>query len=153
MSLYEVLLFFHILAAAIWVGGSFALQVRAERAVRAWDHVAIQSVNADAEFLGIRVFFPASMVVLAAGIWLVIETSFGWTEPFVVVGLGIFVLSAITGMAFFSPETTKLKELIPAQGLDAPEVKARIKRITMMSRIDVTLLVIAIFFMATKPGA
>jgi hypothetical protein len=68
------------------------------------------------------------------------------------VGLGIFALSAVTGAAFFGPETTRLKELIPAQGLDAPEVKSRIARINMLTRIDLTLLIVALFFMANKPG-
>src|SRR3712207_8512800 len=46
---------------------------------------------------------------------------------------------SIIGAAFLTPESGRLKELVQQKGLDDPEVKSRIGRITMVVRIDFIL--------------
>jgi uncharacterized membrane protein len=61
MDLYELLLAIHILAAVIWVGGATALQVLAFRTVRTDDGARIAYFAGEAEWVGMRVFFPTSV--------------------------------------------------------------------------------------------
>src|SRR5918996_3098273 len=94
MSLYEILVFVHVLAVATWVGGAIMLHVIAEKTIASNDPARVGGLLAQAEVLGQRYFGPASLVTLAAGVWLVIEGSWGWTEPFVLVGLGGIALAS-----------------------------------------------------------
>jgi uncharacterized membrane protein len=80
MDLYELLLAIHILAAVIWVGGSTAIQVLAIRASGSGDSVRMATFAGEAEWVGMRVFMPSSIVVLLAGIALVFEGNWGFDQ-------------------------------------------------------------------------
>lgn len=60
--------------------------------------------------------------------------------------------SAIVGAGFLSPESGRLRDLMKQKGLEDPEVQARVKRITMVVRIDFLLLVLIVADMVIKPG-
>ena len=71
MTRYELLLFVHVVAAIVWLGAATVVQIFAARANRATDPMDMHRVAADAEWLALRVFIPASLVVLIAGLLLV----------------------------------------------------------------------------------
>ena len=54
------------------------------------------------------------------------------------------------GVAMILPTGNKVKEL-GAAGAPAAELRPLIERLRLLSRIDVTLLAVAIFLMTTKP--
>ncbi|MDQ3877922.1 MAG: DUF2269 family protein, partial [Actinomycetota bacterium] len=69
---YNILLFIHISCAVIWVGGALTLQVLAFRAERSNDSGRIATFASESEFVGMRIFLPTTLVLLAAGIWMVV---------------------------------------------------------------------------------
>lgn len=147
---YEFALWVHVFATVVWVGGGVALQLYAFRIVRARDPARLAGFAKDTEWIGTRLFFPASVLVLAFGFVLVEEGNWGY--PFwVVFGLAVLGLSALAGMGFFGPESGRIGKLVEAHGVEHPEAQARIRRILVLSRIELALLVAVVFDMVVKP--
>jgi uncharacterized membrane protein len=150
MDLDRTLITIHILCAVIWVGGAAVTQLFAMRAQAAGPH-RLAEIAGDIEWIGTRVFIPTSLVLLTCGIWLVSRDIFtlqGW----VVFGIVAFAISFVTGAAFLGPESGRIQGLIATQGPDSPETIARIKRIFLVSRIELVLLILVVLDMAWKPG-
>jgi uncharacterized membrane protein len=152
MTLYEFLVFVHVLMAVAWVGGDIAIQVLAMRATRANDPVRTAGLTADAEWMGLRVFMPASILLLAFGIWAGVEGDWDFGAVWISIGFAAFLFSFFLGMAFLGPESGRIKTLVQARGVDDPEVSRRTSRILLFSRIELVVLIVAIWAMVTKPG-
>ena len=153
MDLYELLLAIHILAVVVWVGGATSIQVLAIRATGSGDPVRMATFAGEAEWVGMRVFMPSSIVVLLAGIALVLEGSWGFDQLWILIGLAGIAFSIVVGAAFLGPESGRLKALMEARGLEDTEVKQRLERIFMISRIELGVLLLIVLDMAIKPGA
>jgi uncharacterized membrane protein len=153
MSSYELLLFVHVLTAVVWVGGALSLQVLAIRAERSADGGRVANFATEAEWVGSRVFLPSSIVLLLAGIGLTLEGDWGFTTPWVLLGLIAYGLSALTGSLFLGPESGRIGKMIADVGPRDPDVLARIKRIFLVSRIELVVLLFIVFDMTVKPGA
>jgi uncharacterized membrane protein len=138
--------------AVVWVGGSLAIQLYAFRILRADDPVRLAGFAKDTEWIGTRIFTPASILLLAFGFVLVEEGHWGY-DFWVIFGLVILGLSALTGMAFFGPESGRIGKLVEAHGVEHPEVQARITRILKLSRVELGLLMAVVFDMVVKPFA
>lgn len=151
-SLYEWLVAFHILGAAVWVGGAVILQVQALRAQRATEPGAMARAASDMEWIGTRVLMPAAMLVIAAGVWAVLEGPWEFSQGWISAGFTVWLLSAIVGAGFMGPESGRLKVLMAATGPDDPAVQRRLRRIFLIGRIELVLLIAVIFIMVGKPG-
>jgi uncharacterized membrane protein len=152
VTLYEFLLFVHVAAAVVWVGGAtmhLALMLLARRTGADEDHVKL--VDWD-ERLGVVFYLPSSLLVLAAGIGLVLEGNWDWDQAWIVLGLVIFGLTFVIGVAFYIPQGKKLQAAIQAGGHGSTEAVARASTIASMIWIDLALLMAAVFVMTTKPG-
>jgi hypothetical protein len=57
----------------------------------------------------------------------------------------------VIGAGFLGPESGRLAKLIDAEGPDSPAVKARIRRILMVSRAELVVLLTVIWNMVVKP--
>ena len=148
-TLDDWLVAIHILCAVIWVGGAFITQMHVIRA----DHggaVSLAAFAKDSEFVGFRVFLPASLILLGTGIWLVsrdvFELQFWNTYGLVVIGLSI-----VTGAGYLGPESGRLGELMTERGEEDPEVKRRLGRLFVVSRIELVLLISVVLVMTLKP--
>ena len=151
LHLYSTVLFLHIFCAIVWVGGGVTMQVLASRAMKAGPEEAAKFA-ASAEFMGTRVFLPASIILLILGLTMVLGWDF-WslTDVWVLVGLGGIASTIVIGAGFLGPEAGKLAKLIEEKGTTDPEVSARIARILKISRIDLAVLIVVVWDMAYKP--
>ena len=147
---YEWLLSAHILAAVIWVGGATATQLYALRARRAGP-ARVTEFAADIEWLGTRVFIPASLTLVVFGFLLVGEHDWQW-DFWLVAGLTIWGLSFVTGAGFLGPESGRINQMSAELGPEAPEVQRRLRRIFLISRIELVLLILVVVDMTLKPG-
>ena len=150
---YTILKMFHVMFAIVWVGGGVAFNIFATRAVASGDGPRIATFAREAEFVGRRVFLPASVLVLLFGIFTVLQGPWGFTDTWIVLGLAGIGLTIITGSTFLGPESKRVGELIDARGGDDPEVKRRLGRILMVGRIDLLVLFLVVADMVLKPGA
>ena len=151
--LYNVLLFVHILAAIVWVGGALTIDVLASRAVRSGDPSRIGTMSREAGFVGQRIIAPTSVVLLAMGLWMVAVND-AWTigQAWIIIALVVFGLTFLAGALFFGPESGRLEKAIAERGADDPEVHRRFRRIMAVSRLDLVLLILVVADMVFKPG-
>jgi uncharacterized membrane protein len=149
---YTIFKFLHVLLAVVWVGGAVLLQVLAQLALRSTLPGRAAEFARETEWVGKRIFTPASILVLILGIWLVHDGHWGFRHFWILAGFVSFVLSFAIGAGFLGPESGRLAKEIEAQGADSAAVKARIGRILNVARIDLAVLVFIIFLMVTKLG-
>jgi uncharacterized membrane protein len=151
---YNAFKFVHVLAAVVWVGGACVVQVYALLAVRTNDPVKVAAFAGDTEFVGTRIFIPSSLILLVSGLFTVHESggAWGYGQGWVQFGLAIIVLSILVGAGYLGPESGRISRATEARGVESPEVQARIRRIFLVSRIELVLLIAVIFDMVVKPG-
>jgi uncharacterized membrane protein len=150
VSTYEWYLMVHILTAVIWVGGSHMLQLLGTRLLRANDPHRLAGFAKDVDWVGTRVLAPSSLLLVIFGFLLVEEADIGY--PFwVIFGIAVFAYSFVTGAFFIGPQAGKLGKLIEARGEDDPEVHRLIRRILVLSRVELLLLVLVVVDMTIKP--
>ena len=149
---YQWLLTVHILAAVVWVGGGFTLQMMAIRVSRDPDPARLAAFARDVEVVGMRVFLPASLVLLLFGFWLVHEGNWSLSEGWLTFGLIVIGISIVTGAGFLGPEAGRVARVIEQQGPASPEARRRISRIFLVSRVELVLLVLTVVAMTAKPG-
>jgi uncharacterized membrane protein len=149
---YEIFLALHVLGAVTWIGGGITMSVLMERARRADDTARVAGLVSDSEWMGTRFFLPASLVLLAAGIAMVIIGQWSWETPWVVIGIAGFVASGVVGSALVGGTSKKVHQLIAERGTDDPEVRAGLDRIVLFGRIDLAILLLVVLDMTLKPG-
>jgi uncharacterized membrane protein len=150
---FQFLLFVHIAFVAIWLGGAAMLQFLSLRALGSDDPLRTANFAADAEWVGLRVFMPASLLVLIAGILMVLDSDFyGFGDDWILIALVLFAVTFAAGAGFFGPESGRIAKLIETEGPTSPAVGARVRRILALSRADLVLLFLIVYDMVVKPG-
>ena len=152
MSYYEILLFLHITMAIVWLGSGFFLQVVLFRAERTADKLLIRQMSAHTGWLAQRIFIPASLAVLVLGILLTIEGPWSFDQLWILVGLAGSAASFLVGILFLEPEGKRIHAAIEAHGPESPEAAFHVRRINIVSRVELCVLYVVVFDMALKPS-
>jgi uncharacterized membrane protein len=147
VSWYEFLLFVHVSAAAIWLGGGFIFQAYGVAVRNGGDPGEMATFAGRASRVGERVFVPASLLVLLAGIGMMIEGSWDWGQLWVVFGLVVFAGSFLSGLVHIAPMGKKIE----AVGPESPEGQELIRKIFASLRIELVFLYSIAFAMTVKP--
>jgi uncharacterized membrane protein len=150
-TLYDWLLFLHVLAAVVWVGGGIMLAVLAARVLRDPDPSAVGRFTGSLRVLGPLVLAPATVAVLGLGIGLVVDTeAWDFGQLWVQLGLGLFAAAFLVGAAWQS--RSALAATRAAAHEDDSEARRQLRRWLAGYWLIVTLLVVAVWDMTTKPG-
>jgi uncharacterized membrane protein len=144
---YEFLLFVHISAAVIWLGGAFTFQMYGLVVRRGGDTDEIATFAGRAGVLGERMFVPASLVVVLAGVGMMINGNWDWGQLWVVFALVTFAASFFTGLLVIAPMAKRL----PVVGAATPAGQELIRRIFTVIRIDLVYMYAIVFAMTVKP--
>lgn len=151
MTGYRLVLFIHVLAGVVWVGGATYLQIQARRVLARGNPAEIEVFSRDAGEVAQKVFLPASLVLLVAGIYMVLDADWGFDHFWILSSLLVLIASAILGAAFLGPESKRLGELVATRGSEDREVQARIRRIVNISAVELVFLILVVFNMTYKP--
>lgn len=149
---YQWYLAVHILAAVLWVGGAFTIQLLAIRASRPNGRLQLGSLASEIEWVGTRVFIPSSLILVIMGFLLAGKGDWDWNF-WLVFALIVWIASFVTGAAYLGPQSGKLGEDVERYGIDSAQATARLQRIFLVSRIELVFLVLVVLDMALKPGA
>ena len=151
MTWYTFFKSIHVITAVIWVGGAAMIQAYAFRILRTGDGKRQADFAKDTEVVGMRVFVPASLILVLAAIAMMVNLDWSWSQNWIILGLIAFVLSFVLGAGFLGPEGGRIAALIEQRGPDSPAVQARIRRILTISRCELIVLLTVIVNMVVKP--
>ena len=150
-SLYEWLVFLHVLAAMIWVGGAVVLGAMATVVVRSGEPEAVARFIAGLRTIGPLVLAPATLAVLGLGVWMVLDSD-AWTfgQLWLELALGVFAAAFLIG-AVHQSRSALAAERAAGQG-DHGEALRQLRRWSWGYRVIVLLLIVAAWDMVMKPG-
>jgi uncharacterized membrane protein len=150
-SLYDWLLFLHILAAMVWVGGLVALGVLATQVLRSGKRDDVVGFVSSLRVIGPLTLAPASIAVLGFGIWMVIDNE-GWDfgQTWIVLALAFFAAAFLVGAVFQSRAAIGAQRAADAG--DHREASRKLRRWSWGMLLIVVLLVVATWDMVFKPG-
>jgi uncharacterized membrane protein len=151
MTWYEFWLFLHVLAAMVWLGSAVAIQVFGILTKRAADPAKSAFFAQNVSLLVNRVLFPAALLVLVAGIGLVENGNWDWSEPFVLWGLILWIAIATVAFGFLGRAIGAAGARLSSEG-PSPELALRMRNLTWLSRVLLLGLVVIVFLMTVKPG-
>lgn len=154
MDLYNVVLFVHILAAIVVVGGSFALDFAGARAKRAKTVDSLRSWL-QASAIGSKAIAAAAAVTLLAGVYLGFDGGW-WGDGWLTVALVLFVAAGALAGGVMDKGIGRMLEISEdfPDGPMSPDLGRRIAQPAMalaapaMIGIDLAIL----FLMTNKPG-
>jgi putative copper export protein len=150
-TLYNWLLFLHVLAAMIWVGGGLMLAVTAAQALHDPEPGAVGRFTGTLRVVGPLTLAPATVVVLGLGIGLVADTDeWDFGQLWVQLGLGLFAGAFLIGAVHQS--RTAIAATRAAERADEGEARRQLKRWSLGYCLIVVLLIVAAWDMTTKPG-
>ena len=151
MTWYELWLFLHITAAMVWIGGAVAIQVFGVLTKRAADPAKTAFFARNVSLTVMRVFLPAAVVVLLAGIGLVENGSWDWSEPFVAWGLVLWAVVALVAFGYLARALGRAGEQLELER-PSPALGLRLRNLVWLSRGLLAVLVVIVFLMTVKPG-
>jgi hypothetical protein len=82
-------------------------------------------------------------------VWL---STWNFSDAWILLGLLGYAATFVTGAFFLGPEAGKLGRIVDERPADDPEVRARMHRIFVISRIDLVVLILVVADMVFKPG-
>lgn len=150
---YSVGLFIHILAVVLAFGPTFGYGILFS-VLPNYPGTA-PAMLAGVEKVSKYLVYPGTLVVLAAGIYLIADGPWDGDESWITVGW--IAIVALLGLqhAFFRPQTAKARALaerdLERGGPPSEEFMAIAKRLGTVGPIAGLIVVITIFFMTVKP--
>jgi hypothetical protein len=152
MSLYELLLFLHIVATIIWIGAGFLSLVLGTSYAAGDDEPAMQRFLRDQERLAVRLFIPASLAVVLLGIALVIESdAWSFDQLWIVLGLIGYAATFVTGLFLIKPTIERIGAMELDSGRITSSMRTEIRKLIVKSRLDYVVLMLVVFDMVVKP--
>jgi uncharacterized membrane protein len=156
ITFYSVVLSVHIMAVVVAFGAAFAYPVFLPWARRAHPE-AMPILHTVSGRISRMVTSPAMVVVLLAGFYLASDADV-WSEVWVTVPLIIILVIGGIGGAIMAPADRRLAELAARDltsegGALSQEYDDLFRRTAFFGYAVCVLVLVAIFFMAAKPGA
>lgn len=151
MTWSEFWLFLHVVGAITWVGGGIAIQVFGVLTKRAADPAKTAFFVRNVGWIVLRVFLPASIVVLVSGIGLVETIGWDWGEPFIALGLLFWAAVSLVAFGFLARAQGKAAQRLETEG-PSPALGLRMRNLVWLSRALLGVLLLIVFLMTVKPG-
>ena len=100
----------------IWVGGAFYGQLLAIRVARSPDPSELPKLARHIEYLGTRVFIPASIILFIAGAYMTTQR-WAFEQTWVSIAIVLWLASALTGAIYLGP---RIKRVAVSFDTDGP---------------------------------
>jgi uncharacterized membrane protein len=151
-SLYEWLMFLHVLAAMIWLGGIVTLGALATQVLRGGEPDAIARLVRSLRVVGPLVLAPAMVAVLGFGIWLVLDSdAWDFGQTWIWLALTLFAAAFLIGAIFQSRAAIGAERAATAG--DGSEAARQLRRWSWGMGLIVVLLVVITWDMVIKPAS
>lgn len=151
MSLYEFLLIFHVLAAALWFGSGVVMMVLSRR-ILAVEPAGMSALGPAMAWWAGRAHPAAGLLLLVTGPAMVADADIGFGEAWVLIGLiGLIGLFAYGG-GVLGRKGDKLGRDLAEAGQLSPALRADTQGLLRLMGIESVILALIIVDMVVKPG-
>jgi uncharacterized membrane protein len=148
---YDWLVFVHVLAGMVWVGGIAVLGAFAIRVLREDDPAAVGRFLGSLRRIGPLVLAPAPVLLIGFGVWAVLDSdAWDFGQLWIDLALGLFAVAFLIGAAHQS-RAAIAAERAAAAGETAAAAR-HLRRWAWGMGAIVVLLVVATWVMVFKPG-
>lgn len=151
MTWPEFWLFLHVVGAITWIGGAIAIQVFGVLTKRAADPAKTAFFARNVGWTVMRVFLPASIIVVVSGVGLVETIGWDWGEPFIAYGLLLWALVSLVAFGFLAQAQGRAALRLETEG-PSPALGLRLRNLVWLSRALLAVLLLIVFLMTVKPG-
>jgi uncharacterized membrane protein len=149
-ALYDWLMFGHVLAAMVWLGGSAVLGLLAAQTLRQKEPGSLARFAATIGFVGPRLIAPAAVLVAGLGVWLVLDSrEWEFGQLWIDLAVGLFAAVFVIGAGFQSRAAIGAQRAI-ADG-DTARAARQVRRWAWGALAILCLLVLITWDMTVKP--
>jgi len=148
--MYELVKYVHILCAVVWVGGAIYAQILALQVAKSSDPGDLPKLGRHIEFIGTRVFLPASILLFIAGM---IMTTQRWSfqQTWISIAIVLWLFSALVGSMYLGPRSKRVAELFESDGPTSVAGRALLGKLFLVSRVELVSFLVVIALMVAKP--
>lgn len=145
------ILFFHIIAVIVWMGGSIYVEALMAAAGRSSDESGLVGVFRKVGATNRRLFNIAGISTIVFGFWLVFIVP-GWEFETRWIAVGIFVaaLAVVIDLFYATPRVDRVERLVEDPEESSEAVPGLITQVLMAGHIRTGLLFIGVVFMVFK---
>jgi uncharacterized membrane protein len=150
MAVYDLLMFLHVLAAMVWLGGLVGLAAFGSYALRKGAPDSVARFLASSGVLG-PILGPASLLVLGFGVWMVIDSgAWNFGQTWIWLGLALLGAAFLVGGVLVGGSSHAAQRAVDAG--DHAQAMRHLRRWSWGIRLVLMLLVVATWDMVFKPG-
>ena len=152
MSLYEFLVIVHIVAASIWIGGGTLIAVIAARTWAVRGDAQVIELSRIGDFVGNRVFAPATLLLIITGVWAVTEGPWEFEQTWVTIGFTAWTLGFLIAIFWHRTEGSRIRQAVGSGGAASAGARRVATASLLVGVLELAILVVAVWAMVTKPG-
>lgn len=150
-SVYDFLKLVHVIATVVWIGAAVTLEYQFAQAEGARDAQGVRRLIAFNAWLTKRLYVPTSLSTVIFGVLAVWQGPWQFTQFWVLVGIGLYVVLFLMGVTYFSPEAERIMKLYEEGGDASPAAHQRAQKYMLLERVDLILMFVAVVDMIFKP--
>jgi uncharacterized membrane protein len=151
-TMYQVLVFLHVLSAVIWVGGAITGQLLAMQISRSDDPADLPKYARQIAVLGNRLFLPAAIVIIVTGVVMTIQ-AWSFEQLWIAVAIVLWILSAALGAIYVGPRIKRATASFDAEGPTSEEGRRQLNSVLLVARLELLSFLVIIGLMVFKPGS
>jgi putative copper export protein len=149
-TLYDYLMFAHVLAAMLWLGGWAVLGLLAAHTLLQGDPGTLARFAATLRFIGPRLLGPATVLVAGLGVGLVLDShQWHFSQFWIELAVGLLAAVLVVGAGFQSRAAIGAERAIRED--DPDQARRHIRQWAWGAIVILALLVIATWDMTIKP--
>jgi uncharacterized membrane protein len=148
---YELVKYVHIVCAVVWVGGAFYAQLLAVQVSHSSDPADLPKLGRHIEFLGTRVFLPASILLFVAGVIMVTQR-WAFQQTWITIAIVLWLVSALVGSLYLGPNSKRVAVLFETEGPVSVAGRSLMGRLFLVSRLELVSFLVIIALMVAKPS-
>ena len=148
--MYQLLLFLHVMAAIVWVGGMLWVYILGLR-LRSMSPAHLAVFFRQVDYLAGRTFAVAGPVLLLVGVPMTLQR-WEFSDLWILLGLAGLIFASFSGARRIAPLSQKMMTLTDERGPEDPEVGEQIDRLLSLIRVDLAVLVAVVALMTIKPN-
>jgi hypothetical protein len=150
-TLFHALLFVHILAAAIWIGGALVGMLIGIMLAKQGDaDVMSRFCIAFATIAG-PVFGGSALVVLGTGIWMVADSPIEFGALWVSLGFAGWLVATVMGATIVGMTWTRVGTLLQEPGATIEGVQRTLTKAVRFTWLDLIIRIAVVLIMVWRP--